>query len=116
VCPESRCHSRRIFVAITKESAIKILLTTPLLADLIRKGEIYKLKALMKYSREHGMRAFAQALYDLCSAGKISYEDALNSVDSQNEVRLMIKLGTAHASNLNVDTVTLTDPKIACIK
>ncbi len=73
--------------------AVEILLTTPLVADLIRKGEIHKLKELMKNSREQGMQTFDQALFDLYSAGKITYEDALHFADSKNEVRLMIKLG-----------------------
>lgn len=73
--------------------AVEILLNTPLAADLIRKGEISKLKELMKKSREQGMQTFDQALFDLYTEGKISYEDALNSADSMNEVRLMIKLG-----------------------
>lgn len=73
--------------------AVEILLNTPLVSDLVRKGEVHKLKELMKDSREHGMQTFDQALYDLYVAGKIGYEDALNSADSRNEVRLMIKLG-----------------------
>ncbi len=77
--------------------AIEILLNTPLVSDLIRKGEVHKLKELMKNSREHGMQTFDQALYDLYTAGKISYEDALNAADSRNEVRLMIKLGAENA-------------------
>ncbi|MCX7088254.1 MAG: PilT/PilU family type 4a pilus ATPase [Methylococcales bacterium] len=91
--------------------AIEILLNTPLVSDLVRKGDIHKLKELMKSSREHGMQTFDQALYDLYTAGKISYEDAVNSADSQNEVRLMIKLGSAHASNLDLEAITLTDPE-----
>ncbi|MDD5034321.1 MAG: PilT/PilU family type 4a pilus ATPase [Methylococcaceae bacterium] len=73
--------------------AVEILINTPLVSDLIRKGEIHKLKELMKNSREQGMQTFDQALYDLYKAGKITYEDALHSADSKNEVRLMIKLG-----------------------
>ncbi|WP_045224301.1 PilT/PilU family type 4a pilus ATPase [Methyloterricola oryzae] len=73
--------------------AVEILLNTPLASDHIRKGEVHKLKELMKQSREQGMQTFDQALYDLYKAGKISYEDALHSADSKNEVRLMIKLG-----------------------
>jgi twitching motility protein PilU len=73
--------------------AVEILVNTPLASDLIRKGEVHKLKELMKNSREHGMRTFDQALYDLYKGGKITYEDALHSADSKNEVRLMIKLG-----------------------
>jgi twitching motility protein PilU len=73
--------------------AVEILLNTPLASDLIRKGEVSKLKDLMKNSREQGMQTFDQALFDLYTEGKITYEDALNSADSMNEVRLMIKLG-----------------------
>ncbi len=83
--------------------AIEILLNTPLVSDFIRKGEVHKLKELMKSSREHGMQTFDQALFDLYMAGKISYEDALNSADSQNEVRLMIKLGAESAGTLEDD-------------
>ena len=89
--------------------AVEILLNTPLVSDLIRKGEVHKLKELMKDSREHGMQTFDQALYDLYSAGKISYEDALNSADSRNEVRLMIKLGADNAGTLDDDTMTLAE-------
>ncbi len=88
--------------------AIEILLNTPLISDLIRKGEVHKLKELMKNSREHGMQTFDQALYDLYTAGKISYEDALNSADSRNEVRLMIKLGAENA-HFDDDSIRLAD-------
>ncbi|RLA24928.1 MAG: type IV pili twitching motility protein PilT, partial [Gammaproteobacteria bacterium] len=74
--------------------AMEILLGTPLVSDLIRKGEVHKLKELMQSSRELGMRTFDQALFDLYTEGKISYDDAINSADSKNEVRLMIKLGS----------------------
>ena len=83
--------------------AIEILLNTPLVSDLVRKGEVHKLKELMKGSREHGMQTFDQALYDLYVAGKISYEDALNSADSRNEVRLMIKLGAETKGSFGED-------------
>ncbi len=73
--------------------AVEILVSTPLIADLIRKGDIQKLKEVMKNSREQGMQTFDQALFDLYTTGKITYEDALHSADSKNEVRLMIKLG-----------------------
>lgn len=73
---------------------MEILLGTPLVSDLIRKGDVHKLKELMQSSRELGMHTFDQALFDLYSEGKISYDDAINSADSKNEVRLMIKLGS----------------------
>jgi len=90
--------------------AIEILLNTPLVGDLIRKGEVHKLKELMKNSREHGMQTFDQALYDLYVAGKISYDDALQSADSRNEVRLMIKLGAENAQFDNSEMKLTDDP------
>lgn len=87
--------------------AVEILINTPLIKDYIRKGEIHKLKELMKDSREQAMQTFDQALYDLYVAGKISYEDALNSADSKNEVRLMIKLGSAKSSLLENNAMRL---------
>ncbi len=72
---------------------VEIFLNTPLAKDYIRKGEVHKLKELMKDSKEQGMQTFDAALYDLYKEHKISYDDALNSADSKNEVRLMIKLG-----------------------
>jgi len=91
--------------------AIEILINTPLIKDYIRKGEIHKLKDVMKNSQEQSMQTFDQALYDLYMAGKISYDDALNSADSNNEVRLMIKLGTekSHIIENNAMRLTATD-------
>jgi twitching motility protein PilU len=73
-------------------AAIEILLNTPLIADLILKGEVHEIKAIMAKSRELGMQTFDQALFDLYEADKISYEDALRNADSMNELRLRIKL------------------------
>ena len=77
--------------------AVEILLNTPLAAEYIRDGEISKLKELMKKSRQQGMQTFDQALFDLYQSSIISYDDALKSADSANEVRLMIKLANAAA-------------------
>lgn len=71
----------------------EILINTPLMADLVRKGDIHEMKGLMSRSRENGMLTFDQALYDLYKNGEITYEDAINHADSENELRLMIKLG-----------------------
>jgi twitching motility protein PilU len=71
---------------------VEILLGTPLVHDLIRKGEVHKLKDLMKQSRQQGMITFDQALFELFKAGEITYDDALHYADSANEVRLMVKL------------------------
>ena len=89
--------------------AVEILINTPLVKDYIRKGEIEKLKELMKNSREQGMQTFDQALYDLYTAGKIGYEDALNSADSRNEVRLMIKLSAGNITAFEEDESLLSE-------
>ncbi|MBP9955948.1 MAG: PilT/PilU family type 4a pilus ATPase [Pseudomonas sp.] len=75
-----------------RRAVIEVLLNTPLVADLIRKGEVHELKALMKRSTEQGMQTFDQALFRLYEAGEISYENALAHADSANDLRLMIKL------------------------
>jgi len=72
--------------------AIEILLNTPLISDLIFKGEVHEIKDIMAKSRELGMQTFDQALFTLYEAGAISYEDAMRNADSMNELRLQIKL------------------------
>jgi twitching motility protein PilU len=72
--------------------AVEVLLNSPLISDLIFKGDIHEIKEIMKKSREIGMQTFDQALFDLYEAGRIGYEDALRFADSTNEVRLAIKL------------------------
>ncbi|HVC11298.1 MAG TPA: PilT/PilU family type 4a pilus ATPase [Burkholderiales bacterium] len=73
-------------------AAVEVLLNSPLIADLIFKGDVHEIKEIMKKSREFGMQTFDQALFDLYEAGLIAYEDALRFADSTNEVRLAIKL------------------------
>ncbi len=75
-----------------RAAAIEVLLNSPLISDLIFKGEVHAIKEIMKKSRELGMQTFDQALFDLYEQGRISYEDALRFADSTNEVRLQIKL------------------------
>ncbi len=75
-----------------RAAAVEVLLNSPLISDLIHKGEVHAIKEIMKKSRELGMQTFDQALFDLHEEGRISYEDALRFADSMNEVRLMIKL------------------------
>ncbi|MFA7666441.1 MAG: PilT/PilU family type 4a pilus ATPase [Burkholderiaceae bacterium] len=74
--------------------AVEILLNSPLIADLIFKGEVGQIKEIMKKSREIGMQTFDQSLFDLYEAGRISYEDALRNADSVNDLRLNIKLNS----------------------
>jgi twitching motility protein PilU len=73
-------------------AAIEIMLNSPLISDLILKGEIHQIKEVMSKSNELGMKTFDQALFDLYEADAITYEDALRNADSMNELRLKIKL------------------------
>jgi len=72
--------------------AVEVMLNTPLMSDLIFKGDIHEMKTLMSKSNEHGMITFDQALYGLHEAGYVTYEDALRNADSINDLRLKIKL------------------------
>lgn len=98
-------------------AAIEVLLNSPLVADLIKRGEIDEVKAVMSKSRELGMQTFDQALYDLYQRNQISYADALHHADSPNDLRLMIKLrnnetaGAGFLSNVTVDGLTNSDDK-----
>ena len=80
-------------------AAVEIMLNTPLVSDMIFKGEVGELKELMKRSRELGMQTFDQALFDLYEQRHVSYEDALRNADSVNDLRLQIKLNSARARN-----------------
>lgn len=90
-------------------AAIEVLLNSPLVADLIKRGEIAEVKTVMSKSRELGMQTFDQALYDLYQRNQISYADALHHADSPNDLRLMIKLrnnettGAGFLANVTVD-------------
>ncbi len=94
--------------------AMEILIGTPLMSDYIRDGEIHKLKDLMKESTELGMKTFDQALFELYQEGEISYEDALRFADSQNEVRLKIKLaqgGDARSLSQGMDGIEISEAR-----
>jgi len=80
-------------------AAVEILLNTPLVTDMIFKGEVSEIKELMKRSRELGMQTFDQALFDLYESGAITIEDALRNADSLNDLRLQIKLRSQRARN-----------------
>ena len=78
--------------------AIEVLLNTPLVSDMVFKGEVSGIKDVMKKSRELGMQTFDQAIFDLYEKSKISYEDALRNADSVNDLRLNIKLNSKRTS------------------
>jgi twitching motility protein PilU len=83
-------------------AAIEILLNSPLIADLIFKGEVHAIKEVMGKSRELGMQTFDQALFDLYESDRISYEEALKNADSVNDLRLRIKLESKHTQERDV--------------
>ncbi len=87
-------------------AAVEVMLNSPLISDLIFKGEVHEIKEIMKKSRELGMQTFDQALFDLYEAGKISYEDALRNADSINDLRLAIKLNSKDAKGRDLSKGT----------
>lgn len=91
-------------------AAVEILLNTPLISELIFKGEVAEIKEIMKKSRELGMQTFDQSLFDLYEGNFITYEDALRNADSVNDLRLQIKLNSqrARSADLSAGTEHLT--------
>ena len=95
---------------IGRVAAMEIMLTSPLIADLIFKGEVAKIKEIMAKSTRLGMQTFDQALFDLYEQGAIGYEEAMRNADSKNELRLRIKLQSKreqaaldeHGQSLNI--------------
>ncbi|GAB7126448.1 PilT/PilU family type 4a pilus ATPase [Silvimonas sp. JCM 19000] len=83
-------------------AAVEVMLNSPLISDLIFKGEVHEIKELMKKSRELGMQTFDQSLFDLFEAGLVNYEDALRNADSVNDLRLQIKLNGSDARTRDV--------------
>ncbi len=88
-----------------RAAAIEILLNSPLISDLILKGEVHEIKTIMSKSNELGMKTFDQALYDLHQEDRVSLEDALRNADSMNELRLRIKLEGKDAKSAGEDTL-----------
>jgi twitching motility protein PilU len=85
-----------------RSAAFEILLNSPLISDLIFKGQVHEIKEVMSHSRELGMQTFDQALFDLHELGAISYEEALKNADSVNDLRLKIKLEGQATKDRNV--------------
>ena len=75
-----------------RAAAVEVMLNSPLISDLIFKGDVHEIKEIMKKSRELGMQTFDQSLFELYENGRINYEDALRNADSVNDLRLEIKL------------------------
>jgi twitching motility protein PilU len=89
-----------------RAAAVEIMLNTPLIADMIFKGEVTEIKDVMKKSRNLGMQTFDQALFDLFEAHVITYEDALRNADSINDLRLQIKLNSQRARSTDLSAGT----------
>ena len=85
-----------------RTAVVEIMLNSPLISDLIFKGEVGEIKEIMKKSRELGMQTFDQALFDAFEANLISYEDALRNADSANDLRLQIKLTSKRAKTVDL--------------
>ena len=83
-------------------AAVEILLNTPLISELIFKGEVSEIKEVMKRSRELGMQTFDQSLFDLYENRMVTYEDAIRNADSVNDLRLQIKLNSQRARNTDL--------------
>ena len=94
-------------------AAIEIMINSPLMADLIFKGQVQDMKELMAKSNELGMLTFDQALFNLYESGQIKYEDALRNADSVNDLRLRIKLEGKDSSNTDLmeglDSISMED-------
>ena len=85
-----------------RTAAIEIMLNTPLVSDLIFKGDVTEIKEIMKKSRNLGMQTFDQALFDAYESHTITYEDALRNADSVNDLRLQIKLTSTRGKSQNL--------------
>jgi twitching motility protein PilU len=83
-------------------ASVEVLLNSPLISELIFKGDVHEIKSIMAKSREMGMQTFDQSLFDLYEAGLITYEDALRNADSLNDLRLKIKLEGHEAKGRDV--------------
>jgi twitching motility protein PilU len=108
--------SQRLIPSVSGEgrvAAVEIMINSPLMADLIFKGEVHEMKSLMTRSTELGMQTFDQALFDLFESDQITYEDALRNADSVNDLRLRIKLEGkgSHESDLmeGLDNISMED-------
>ncbi len=89
-----------------RAAVVEIMLNTPLISDMIFKGEVTEIKEIMKKSRNLGMQNFDQALFDAFEANLITYEDALRNADSVNDLRLQIKLNSQRSRTQDLSAGT----------
>ncbi len=81
-----------------RRAAVEILLNSPLMSELIKKGEIHEMKELVKKSTEQGMKTFDEAIYELIKAGEVTMEEGMRNADSVNDLRLRVKLGESSSA------------------
>jgi len=86
-------------------AAMEVMLNSPLVADLIFKGEVARIKEIMAKSKDRGMVTFDQYLFNLFETGKITQDEALRNADSQNELRLKFKLESKRVGRAGDDDV-----------
>ncbi len=89
-----------------RRAAVEVLINTPLMADLMLKGEVHEMKGLMTKSREAGMQTFDQALFDLIEDGAITVEEGMRNADSVNDLRLRLKLEGGKAKEVGGDDLS----------
>ena len=95
-----------------RRAAVEVLLNTPLMSDMIMKGEVHEIKGLMKKSKDQGMQTFDQALFDLLHENAITIEEAMRNADSVNDLRLRMKLEGGSSSAVDdmiASTMSLED-------
>jgi twitching motility protein PilU len=95
-------------------AAVEVMLNTPLISDLIFKGDVSEIKEIMKKSRQAGMQTFDQALFDMYEKNMITFEDALRNADSLNDLRLQIKLNSARGKSTDLALAPKTLPSCEC--
>ena len=92
-----------------RRAAFEVMLNSPLISDILRKGEVHRLKETISRSRELGMSTFDQSLFELYQQGVIGFDEALAFADSSNEMRVLIKLAAGgNFSSGMMDNVTVS--------
>ena len=87
---------------VGRVAAVEVMLNTPLISDMIFKGEVGEIKEIMRKSRNLGMQTFDQALFDLFESHSITFDDAIRNADSANDLRLQIKLNSQRARSTDL--------------
>ncbi len=95
-----------------RSAAVEVMLGSPTVKELILRGDIGGLKEIMEKSKDRGMKTFDMALFDLCQAGEITEEEALRNADSENNLRLRLKLAGDQDAEGEATTFSLEDEQI----